>query len=114
MLTGYMDPDSYLKFLEAQKAIRKVYEDYSCSAINAVFARNGSRATLQLRCKEKLFKTLEIRPKSIVLDEPSRFISFSRATVEKACFISSIKDFPVKKITLELDVHTGHAVLSAD
>lgn len=97
-------------FMEALNQ-RSAYEEMQRSAINAVFARNGSRARFQLECKAKLFETLDNSPEFTVINEPGRFLRVGRSTVEHACYIPSIKDVPVKRIFLELDIDIGAAFL---
>ena len=110
LVSGFNDCTN--EFLDAL-SVHSAFEKWRSASINMVYGRNKSRKTIQLSFDSKLFQDLEIVPKDFQTPNPESFLRISRSTTEAAASVN-IKETPVKKVLLEVDVLTGHAILKME
>ncbi len=100
--------DCTKEFMEALAAQSKLQKS-RCNDITVIHAKNRSRAKVMLDLSSKLLKDFEVIPESLKSPDVS-FIRVSRATPETVVTLDR-REHPVEKVTLEINVSTGHATL---
>lgn len=114
MTTGFGDcTNEFMEALRARSIAEQKLNEWRKANINVLHYRNNSTATIQLKFDPKNLQCLKVIPKELETPDPESFMRVSRATIETAVAVN-IKENPVKKILLEVDVFTGHATLTVE
>lgn len=100
--------DCTKEFMEAMAAYEQV-QKIRCNDITVVHAKNRSRAKIMVDLRSSLLKDFEVIPESLKIPDVS-CIRVSRATTETVATVDR-KEHPVEKVTLEINMSTGHATL---